>query len=56
MPGSYAAREELAGRGVEFADAPHRIHTQGEGTEEGMTFCSEGEGDALPLMPRVTAS
>jgi predicted enzyme related to lactoylglutathione lyase len=49
----HAAQEELAGRGVAFSGAPHRIHTHDDGTEEWMTFFSDGEGNTLALMSRI---
>jgi predicted enzyme related to lactoylglutathione lyase len=52
----HAAQEALARRGVAFTGAPHRIHTHDDGTEEWMTFFSDGEGNTLALMSRVAAS
>lgn len=49
-----AAQDELAGRGVEFTGAPHRIHSHEDGTEEWMTFFDDGEGNTLALMSRAT--
>jgi DNA-binding CsgD family transcriptional regulator/catechol 2,3-dioxygenase-like lactoylglutathione lyase family enzyme len=48
-----AAHEELAGRGVEFTDAPHLIHRHDNGMEEWMAFFHDLEGRPLALMSQV---
>lgn len=49
------AHAALAGRGVEFINAPHLIHTHGDGTEEWMAFFKDNEGRPLGLMSQVRA-
>lgn len=43
----------LASQGVEFVDAPHRIHRHEDGTEEWMSFFKDNEGRLLALMEQV---
>lgn len=52
----HASQEALAGAGVHFTGAPHRIHTHDDGTEEWMTFFEDGEGNTLALMASVHAT
>jgi len=49
------AHAALAARGVEFINAPHLIHTHGDGTEEWMAFFKDNEGRTLALMSQVRA-
>ncbi|HJW45441.1 MAG TPA: LuxR C-terminal-related transcriptional regulator [Lysobacter sp.] len=49
------AHAALAGRGVEFINAPHLIHTHADGTEEWMAFFKDNEGRTLALMSQVRA-
>lgn len=44
-----AAHSELATRGAELTGAPHRIHTQPDGTQEWMAFFKDDEGRDLAL-------
>jgi len=48
-----AAYDELKGRGVTFASAPHLIHRHEDGTEEWMAFFNDLEGRTLALMCQV---
>jgi len=51
----HATQERLAQAGVQFSGAPHVIYTDDDtGTEEWMTFFSDGEGNTLALMARVS--
>jgi DNA-binding CsgD family transcriptional regulator/extradiol dioxygenase family protein len=52
----HAAQDDLAGRGVAFSGAPHRIHTHDDGTEEWMTFFADGDGNTLALMATRTGT
>jgi DNA-binding CsgD family transcriptional regulator/catechol 2,3-dioxygenase-like lactoylglutathione lyase family enzyme len=52
----HAAQSRLAGRGVEFLDAPHLIHRHADGSEEWMAFFKDPEGRPLALMSVVAAS
>jgi catechol 2,3-dioxygenase-like lactoylglutathione lyase family enzyme/DNA-binding CsgD family transcriptional regulator len=47
------SHQELAARGVEFAAAPHLIHTHGDGTEEWMAFFKDPDGQLLALHAQV---
>jgi predicted enzyme related to lactoylglutathione lyase len=50
----HATQERLTESGVHFTGAPHVIYTDdATGTEEWMTFFSDGEGNTLALMARV---
>ena len=49
------AHAALAARGVEFVNAPHRIHQHADGTEEWMAFFKDPEGRPLALMAQVKA-
>jgi DNA-binding CsgD family transcriptional regulator/catechol 2,3-dioxygenase-like lactoylglutathione lyase family enzyme len=49
------AHAALAGRGVEFINAPHLIHTHADGMEEWMAFFKDNEGRTLALMSQVRA-
>lgn len=53
VPDIDAAYDELRSRGVEFTNAPHRIHRHDDGTEEWMTFFNDPEGRPLALMSQV---
>lgn len=48
-----AAHAALAARGIGFINAPHLIHTHGDGTEEWMAFFKDNEGRPLALMAQV---
>jgi DNA-binding CsgD family transcriptional regulator/catechol 2,3-dioxygenase-like lactoylglutathione lyase family enzyme len=48
------AHGELAGRGVEFLNAPHMIHRHADGTEEWMAFFNDNEGRPLAIMSQIT--
>jgi catechol 2,3-dioxygenase-like lactoylglutathione lyase family enzyme len=48
-----AAYDELKGRGVEFADAPHMIFRHPDGTEEWMAFLKDCDGQLLGIMSQV---
>lgn len=48
-----AAYDELRSRGVEFTNAPHRIHRHDDGTEEWMAFFNDPEGRPLALISQV---
>jgi DNA-binding CsgD family transcriptional regulator/catechol 2,3-dioxygenase-like lactoylglutathione lyase family enzyme len=45
--------EELQGRGVEFINAPHRIHRHPDGTEEWMAFFKDPDDRTLAIMAQV---
>lgn len=49
----HATHAALTGRGVEFIDAPHRVHQHDDGTEEWMAFFNDNEGRPLALMSQV---
>ncbi len=49
----HAARDDLAGRGVEFINAPHMIHRHADGTEEWMAFFKDIDGHPLALMSQA---
>ena len=53
VPDIAAAHATLASRGVEFTEAPHMIHTHGDGTQEWMAFFKDPEGRPLALMSQV---
>ena len=42
-----AAHDAMAARGIEFTDAPHRIHRHADGMEEWMAFFKDNEGRPL---------
>lgn len=44
-----ATYASLAGKGVAFTNAPHRIHTHPDGSEEWMAFFTDDEGRDLAL-------
>lgn len=50
----HATHAALTGRGVEFINAPHRVHQHDDGTEEWMAFFNDNEGRPLALMSQVT--
>lgn len=50
------SRDELAGRGVEFINAPHMIHRHGDGTEEWLVMFKDPEGRPLGLISQVRAA
>jgi hypothetical protein len=49
-----SAHEALAARGVEFINAPHRIHRNEDGTEEWLSMFHDNEGRPLAIMARVS--
>ena len=49
----HATHAALSGRGVEFINAPHRVHRHEDGTEEWMAFFNDNEGHPLALMSQV---
>jgi DNA-binding CsgD family transcriptional regulator/catechol 2,3-dioxygenase-like lactoylglutathione lyase family enzyme len=51
-----AAYDELRGRGIEFAEAPHMIHRHADGTEEWMAHFRDPEGRPLAVMAQVKAA
>jgi DNA-binding CsgD family transcriptional regulator/catechol 2,3-dioxygenase-like lactoylglutathione lyase family enzyme len=53
VPDINAAFEELKGRGVGFADAPHMIAKMPDGTEEWMAFFKDCDGQLLGIMSQV---
>jgi DNA-binding CsgD family transcriptional regulator/catechol 2,3-dioxygenase-like lactoylglutathione lyase family enzyme len=48
-----AAHRSLAGRGIEFINAPHLIHRHGDGTEEWMAFFKDPDGRPLAILCQV---
>lgn len=50
-----AAHNALVARGVEFTNAPHKIYTHADGTEEWMGFFNDPEGRPLALISQVKA-
>ena len=48
----HEANATLAGRGVEFINAPHMIHRHEDGTEEWMAFFNDPDGRPLAIMSR----
>lgn len=50
----HATHAALTGRGVEFINAPHRVHQHDDETEEWMAFFNDNEGRPLALMSQVT--
>jgi DNA-binding CsgD family transcriptional regulator/catechol 2,3-dioxygenase-like lactoylglutathione lyase family enzyme len=53
VPDINAAYDELKGRGIEFADAPHMIAKMPDGTEEWMAFLKDCDGQLLGIMAQV---
>ena len=51
-----AAHATLAGRGVEFIQAPHMIFRQPDGTEEWLAFFRDLDGGILALISQVKSS
>lgn len=49
-----SAHATLAGRGVEFTNAPHLIHRHDDGTEEWMAFFKDNEGNPVAIMAQVS--
>ncbi|SFN58220.1 LuxR C-terminal-related transcriptional regulator [Dokdonella immobilis] len=49
----HATHAALTVRGVEFINAPHRVHQHDDGTEEWMAFFNDNEGRPLALMSQV---
>jgi DNA-binding CsgD family transcriptional regulator/catechol 2,3-dioxygenase-like lactoylglutathione lyase family enzyme len=50
-----SAHEALMARGVEFINAPHRIHRNEDGTEEWLSMFHDNERRPLAIMARVSA-
>jgi catechol 2,3-dioxygenase-like lactoylglutathione lyase family enzyme len=48
-----AAHKSLAGKGVEFTNAPHLVHRHADGTEEWMAVFKDLEGRPLAIMAQV---
>jgi methylmalonyl-CoA/ethylmalonyl-CoA epimerase len=48
-----ATHDAMVARGVEFTQAPHKIYTHPDGTEEWMGFFKDPEGRPLALMSQV---
>jgi catechol 2,3-dioxygenase-like lactoylglutathione lyase family enzyme len=48
-----AAHNSLAGKGVEFTNAPHLVHRHTDGTEEWMAVFKDLEGRPLAIMAQV---
>jgi DNA-binding CsgD family transcriptional regulator/catechol 2,3-dioxygenase-like lactoylglutathione lyase family enzyme len=46
----HAAHERLAAAGVEFVNAPHRVHRHEDGVEEWMAFFNDPDGRPLAIM------
>jgi predicted enzyme related to lactoylglutathione lyase len=55
VPDINAAYDELQGRGIEFAHAPHMIAKMPDGTEEWMAFLKDCDGQLLGIMSQVRA-
>jgi methylmalonyl-CoA/ethylmalonyl-CoA epimerase len=56
VPDISAAHAELAGRGIKFTGAPHRIHRDdASGAEEWMAFFEDPDTNMLAIMARVEA-
>jgi len=53
VPDIVAAHTQLAGRGLEFISAPHRIFTHPDGTEEWMAFFKDPDDRPLAIMAQV---
>ena len=56
VPDVRAAHAELAGRGIEFINAPHMIHRHDDGTEEWMAFFRDNDGRPLAIMSQAKAT
>lgn len=56
VPDVHAAAHHLQQRGVQFINAPHRIHRHDDGTEEWMAFFKDNEGRPLGLMACVPSA
>jgi DNA-binding CsgD family transcriptional regulator/catechol 2,3-dioxygenase-like lactoylglutathione lyase family enzyme len=52
----HAAHDALAGKGAEFASAPHLVHRHADGTEEWMAFFNDPDGRPLGLMAQAAAA
>jgi extradiol dioxygenase family protein len=53
VPHVRTAHTELAGRGIEFINAPHMIHRHEDGTEEWMAFFKDNDGRPLGIMSQA---
>lgn len=53
VPDVRTAHAELAGRGIEFINAPHMIHRHDDGTEEWMAFFKDNDARPLAIMSQV---
>lgn len=49
-----STHEALMARGVEFVNAPHRIHRHEDGAEEWLSVFHDNEGRPLAIMARVS--
>lgn len=47
------AHDQLAGRGIEFINAPHMIHRHADGAEEWMAFFKDNEDRPLAIMSQI---
>ena len=54
VPDVRTAHVELAGRGIEFINAPHMIHRHDDGTEEWMAFFKDNDGRPLAIMSQAS--
>jgi DNA-binding CsgD family transcriptional regulator/catechol 2,3-dioxygenase-like lactoylglutathione lyase family enzyme len=50
-----SAHEALVARGVDFINAPHRIHRNEDGTEEWLSMFHDNEGRPLAIMGQVSS-
>lgn len=50
VPDIHAAHERMLAAGVEFINAPHRVHRHDDGVEEWMAFFKDPEGRPLAIM------
>jgi len=53
VPDIRTAHAALAGRGIEFINAPHMIHRHDDGTEEWMAFFKDNDGRPLGIMSQT---
>ena len=53
VPDIRAAHTALAAKGIEFLQAPHRIHRHEDGTEEWMAFFKDNDGRPLGIMAQA---
>lgn len=53
VPDVRVSHAALAGKGIEFLQAPHMIHRHEDGTEEWMAFFKDNDGRPLGIMSQV---